>query len=486
MFTLALQLALLATATAFAPSLPSFSRHALTSSGHNTRTYLVSNSDMFSSPKKEAGAETVTATAVVEAGTAVVDVVETKQAARYGDLKDQAAKLRREAADMEVALREEARAKGLPEEMINKLIPISKAPKTALDRKAEREEKEAAAVAVTSEAVASGMTANEVRAKLGYLNTGDAVRFTTELNRIKAKGVLSQWNSFDLSAQTGISETETSETGTSAIVAGNVGKTSFIVSNYQLKAKTNINPVDLKLDDVGFNYQAVFFVALGGASVLALSASFVGGQLGFILGYLSALFPVTLVGVGSVAPALLGDIVNGYKLATNAELKAKYVRCNAGKFLVGYVLGLPVSRFSTAGASNTVEFFQIRPSGKQMSSDEKQMFARNKFSQGDIAPSSAVSIAGNVAQCMKYTVAQGTNANDVNTLYELISTVDPPLSPERVQDHIRWSACTAFDILKSRSGQLEALCGAFESNLPLEECIAIIEGRESAMGMGTG
>ena len=45
----------------------------------------------------------------------------TKSADRF---KDEAAKLRQEAAEMEVALREEARAKGVPEEMINKLIPI--------------------------------------------------------------------------------------------------------------------------------------------------------------------------------------------------------------------------------------------------------------------------------------------------------------------------------------------------------------------------
>ncbi len=38
--------------------------------------------------------------------------------------KDEAARLRQEAAELELALREEAREKGLPEEVINKLIPI--------------------------------------------------------------------------------------------------------------------------------------------------------------------------------------------------------------------------------------------------------------------------------------------------------------------------------------------------------------------------
>jgi len=37
-------------------------------------------------------------------------------------------------------------------------------------------------------------------------------------------------------------------------------------------------------------------------TVFGLSSSFIGGELGFVLGYASALVPVTLVGIGSIAP----------------------------------------------------------------------------------------------------------------------------------------------------------------------------------------
>ncbi len=47
-------------------------------------------------------------------------------------------------------------------------------------------------------------------------------------------------------------------------------------------------------------------LALGIATVCGLGSSFIGGQIGFLLGYLSALVPVFLVGVGSIAPALIG------------------------------------------------------------------------------------------------------------------------------------------------------------------------------------
>jgi len=292
-----------------------------------------------------------------------------------------------------------------------------------------------------------------IRSKLGYLNVGDAVFMTSELDRLKAKGVIKQWNSKAPSVS------------------------SFSMNNVQLKTKTNIEPVDLKLDDVGYNYQNVFIIALGSATVLAISSSFVGGQLGFILGYLSALFPVGLVGVGSIAPGLLGDAINTFKYSTNSAEKDKYIRSNAAKFLAGYVLGLPVSKFSTFGLSNTVEFFQIRPSagGSPKSDEERRSLAENKFKQADIACSSIVSISGPVAQCMSFGQATASNANDVNTLYELIKAVDPPLSPDKVQDHIRWSAVNAYDLLNARRQQLDCLTDAFSKNLPLEECIALLE-----------
>jgi len=101
--------------------------------------------------------------------------------------KDEAAKLIQEAAEIELSLREEARAKGVPEEMINKLIPM-RAPTPLTASKALPNLKENH----------RNLTAKEIRYNLGYLNTGDAIRMTSELERIKSKHVISKWNSKDL------------------------------------------------------------------------------------------------------------------------------------------------------------------------------------------------------------------------------------------------------------------------------------------------
>jgi hypothetical protein len=361
---------------------------------------------------------------------------------RADRFKDEAAKLRQEAGELEVSLREEARAKGVPEEMINKLIPIR-------SQTVQKVQKTANTLPNLKEQVTE-LTAKEVRSNLGYLNTGDAIRMTSELERIKEKNVISKWNSKDLE------------------------KPRFDVSNYRLKSKTSIEPLNLKLDDVGFAYQKVLVSAVAIGTVCGLGANAVGGELGFLLGYASALFPVLLVGVGSIAPGLIGEVLYRFKLLTNEETRKRHVRINAGKFLAGYVCGLPVARFSQSNPSNSADFFQLKPTGTSEVED-KQIFAKSKFSQIDIARSSIVCLAGSVAECIEFGVASGSNPGDVNLLNELMNSVDPTITAEQRQNHIRWSALTAWEILDQYKDEYKRLVVAFEKGLPMEECIAIIE-----------
>ena len=352
--------------------------------------------------------------------------------------KDVAAKLRREAQELEVALREEARQKGLSEDAINKLIPITGqkavvAPESAPIEKNTKRSKQ------------------DVLSSLGYLPTGNAVNMVSELDNLKSRKILSIWNSQDFS------------------------KDNFQASNQQLKSKANIEPAKLRLDDVGYEYQKVFIGALFFATFFGVSSSFVGGEIGFLLGYAAALFPVLLVGIGSIAPGVIGDVLNKIKYATNEEEKAKYVVINAAKFLCGYATGLPVASFTTGGFSNTVDFFQLRPSGKT-AEESRQMFASRRFSQLDISRCSVACGAGAVAECMAYGEASGTSPGEVNLLYELLNACDPPLSPEKAQNHIRWSVLSAFEILRTYKDEFNLLKEAFATGKSLEECVAIIEG----------
>ena len=405
-------------------------------------------------------------------------------------MAEEAARMRQEAAEMEIALREEARAKGLPMELVNKLVPPPRVPTVPAAATAATVElgttstdNASSVAAVTSAGSSALLRPEELRSKLGYLNAGDAVRMTSELDRLKIKGSLRIWNSKALST-----------------------KPNFSVSNGQLTTKTKIDPIKLKLDDVGYDYQRVFVAALVIGSVLGLSSSAVGGEAGFLLGYLSALMPIALVGVGSVAPALIFDVLQRVTYATDEAARDRYAHMQAGKFLVGYALGLPVARFDAGGPASTAEFFQLRPTG-QSEVEDRRMFSNKAFSQVrcvrrgkpvarqqahvslslslypplpplqvDIGPASAMCLGSAVAECMIFGEASGKNPADVNTLNDIMSRVEPALTTEAAQNHVRWSALTAHGILAENKDAYLRLVQAFKAGQPLEECISALEG----------
>jgi len=110
--------------------------HNRMSSSRSKISLRDSNSDVF-------GASTVAKvpTAPVSAGTVTTPAAATAPApsgsitARQQRSIDEANKLRAEAEEAEFALRDEAREKGIPEEMINKLMPIRDTPRMSKDQR---------------------------------------------------------------------------------------------------------------------------------------------------------------------------------------------------------------------------------------------------------------------------------------------------------------------------------------------------------------
>jgi hypothetical protein len=348
-----------------------------------------------------------------------------------------------------MALREEARAKGLPEEVINKLIPVQS--RTVSAKTTTQTGSNVQAVVI--EKPLELLPEDQLLKKIGYLITDDPIRFVTELQRIKMRGHLSIWDSFTPS-------------------------TDYNVNAYQLKANSDIDPVTLKLDEVGYDYKKVIIYSMGLGTVLGLSSSQIGGQTGFLLGYASALIPIFVVGVGSIAPALIGDVLLLLKSTFDQEFRERLITLNAAKFLVGYSLGLPIRRFDTGSVINSVDFFPVRPSG-ETGAAAKLYFTKKTYTQNDVCRGSIASIAGSVAECIKYGEASGNAAADVNSLQQLVLAIEPALTPDNVQSHIRWSALNAHKILTSKADSLNKLITAFTEKKSLEECVAILEAAPS-------
>jgi hypothetical protein len=413
-----------------------------------------SNVDLFSNDSPRFSSTLEVAAPTKETSTTKPSLAASVKAGSTDRIREEASRLRKEAEDLESALRDQARANGISEEMINQFLPARQAAANAGSQTK-------ANPAAAPKEVVQTLSATELRAKLGYLPIGEAQRMSALLEQYKAKELLIHWNS-----------QSTDES------------TPYQASNSWLTAKTSIDPIKLRLDDVGYNYQAVLLVAIATGTILALASSSVGGQLGFFLGYGSALIPIMLVGIGSIAPALIGELILRFKMLTSEEAKERFIRWNAGKFVVGYILGLPIARFNTGGFSNTAEFFQLKPpttirinNDENESSAGRKMFGSRTFSQKDIAPSTVVCLAGAVAECIEFGEASGANAADVNILYELMNSIKPPLPTDKVQDHIRWAAVTAYEILSTHPQEYKRVIEAFRTGLPLEECIAALEGK---------
>ena len=152
----------------------------------STRLTMSDNANMFG------GA----ALAVPPTTDATAETASTSVSSQQQSYMDRAARMRQEAAEMEIALREEGRAKGLPEELINKLVPP---PRTAGVKVASSSSM--ASTTVEAPVEVKLLSSSELRSKLGYLNSGDAIRFTSELDRVKANGNLRVWNSFKLDSR---------------------------------------------------------------------------------------------------------------------------------------------------------------------------------------------------------------------------------------------------------------------------------------------
>ena len=103
---------------------------------------------------------------------------------------------------MEIKLREEARSKGLPEEMINKLIPLRSkippsAPSTSSSSTSTSTSSSTAATLHTQEEIipVNKLSYSELSSRLNNLATGDPVKFSAALDRLKKQGSLALWDS---------------------------------------------------------------------------------------------------------------------------------------------------------------------------------------------------------------------------------------------------------------------------------------------------
>lgn len=307
------------------------------------------------------------------------------------------------------------------------------------------------------------LSASEIQSLASSIDfSGDATAQTSALDSLVDSGDFTAWKS----AVRRTNSVATSSTMKSLLVP-------FPVTLQSLESRTDgkITAASLGIGgegDVKFEdfQDLTIAVVLGSTGAGIASLALLPENIGATFTYLFALIPVGFIGVGSVAPGLIAEVIQGSRQESDDEItrKERICRHEAGHFLCGYLCGLPVKSYEINADTGTacVEF--------HMDGSE----AGGKLSDDDIASLSVVAMSGSVAEILSYEKARG-GENDLLQLQDCFRRGKDFIGAAKQQDLTRWGALTAYTMIKNNMGKYEKLVSAFKDKKNLAECVAIIE-----------
>jgi hypothetical protein len=177
--------------------------------------------------------------------------------------------------------------------------------------------------------------------------------------------------------------------------------------------------------------------------------------------------PYAFLSLGLTAPSIVQRGVAAVRSALSPEYRARMLRHEAGHFLVGHIVGLPVVGYATNAASSAVECAE--PSADDGAPPIDADEALNRFA--------VVSLAGVVAECLCFGKAEGgladlsqLNAAQVRTRYQ--AKAEGSEREDSEQNRVRWAAVQAYALLHSNGPAFERLVSAMQAGLPVAECEA--------------
>lgn len=130
----------------------------------------------------------------------------------------------------------------------------------------------------------------------------------------------------------------------------------------------------------------------------------------------------------------------------------------AGHFIIGYLLGLPVTHYNVKGDRNSGSLFIDIPPGSQ------EM-------EGSLL---VMSMAGVVAESLKFGNTKG-GVEDFSFALEVLDGI-PSLSPSEFEGYLRWAAAEALSLLTEHRDDLDAVTAAMIEQKSVGYCMEVIEG----------
>jgi hypothetical protein len=189
------------------------------------------------------------------------------------------------------------------------------------------------------------------------------------------------------------------------------------------------------------------------------------GDWGAFGAYLIGGISLAVLAVGSTAPGLLKVAVDRFS-RINPEYRRRIARHEAGHFLVGYVMGVPVGSYDLGIDSSHVNFLEAKL--------ERKIFQGEKLSQEEVLPLAVISMSGVAAEAVEFDEVMGQTA-DLYDLQRILNRVNPKLSDAQQQQTTRWAVWYAASILKTHRGAWDALTEKMQEGAPVIECLKAIE-----------
>ncbi|GAB2279330.1 hypothetical protein Dimus_013974 [Dionaea muscipula] len=212
------------------------------------------------------------------------------------------------------------------------------------------------------------------------------------------------------------------------------------------------------------NDAAFLFTVVGTTGFLGVLAGQLPGDWGFFVPYLIGSISLVVLAIGSTSPGLLQAAISAFS-SLFPDYQDRIARHEAAHFLVAYLIGLPILRYSLDIGKEHVNLI-----------DEKleKLIYSGQLDTKDVDRLAVVAMAGLAAEGLTYDKVVGQSA-DLFTLQRFINRSKPKLSKEQQQNLTRWAVLFAGSLLKNNKVLHEALMVAMQNKATVLECIKTIE-----------
>lgn len=188
------------------------------------------------------------------------------------------------------------------------------------------------------------------------------------------------------------------------------------------------------------------------------------GDWGYFSEYLIGIVPIVVLGIGSTSPGLLSYFIDKFSLIF-PDYKDRVIRHEAAHFLVGYLVGCPVTNYSIELGRERTEFVESRL---------QKRLIEEFLDADDIDSLALVAVAGISAEGQAYEEVMGQTA-DLLDLQRILLRSKERMSDQQQQNMTRWAVYTAASLLRRYKKEHQALIDAMSQGASVRECVQAIE-----------